>query len=1179
VRDHALAGAAGPIETGRKFLARFGVVAALLACLVAFLGIGPSAASAAPEAGPAWNYQFTFGVEGNIVNGGADPARNEIALDSSGRIFAQQTNNGFVAVYEPSPTAGTELLTGAAGGPLTVNIAIDQSNDALYVERAQAYSEPPVLQRWLSDGQPTPTYTLDPSFEIPQGDGFAVDPTNQDILVTDPGAESVRRYDTTGTLVETIATPSTSPSWILMMADGTFYVGSASGPDLIHFSGSGTLLDTIAGVGQLSGLAYDPVREVIVASVGSQLKNYSPAGALEGLSPSHGNGISAVVDPTGRLYEETATGGVSVYLPGVQPGVEDPVVSEITGHSAHIEAEVEPGEEGPGEAPPGSRAHLEYSTDGGAHWKSLPDKELTEPGVAIVEADLTELLANFEYQVRVVAENASGNKATSDAVPFSTSEIAPEVETGAAGGLGETGATLNGTVNPNGFQTTYHFEYGTTTGYGSRVPVAIDAVAGNQRTSRSFSQAVAGLAPGTTYHYRIVAESSLGESFGSDRTFTTAAAGEVPPRAYELVTPVDKRGAQVSNDFKFQAAEDGSAIAVNVSAGPSDGESAMIRQSYVLWRGADGWSDWVNADAPIAAQGGLFEATTFAISKDFTQALVVSNRDLAPGGIAGGGNLYIKDLDSGTYTFVAGAPGSEAFPQLAGVSVTNSVFAAAAPDFSWILFWSGIPLVPGAEDNQFYRWSREDGLALESRLPDGSIPFGFFFAVTPNVSTKLELPPASADGSLVAFDLHKYGIGGVYVRENEQSTAISVSHRAGDDPSEVLPGILDWVTPSGRYVFFHSEASLTEDTPSASGKANVYRYDTETGALIYIALTVPGGSNFAVYGVAEDGETAYVYGPGGTVVWHEGALDTVTTDVLASSGQANYPTDNGRFFAWIGGDREAHLYDAESGDSVCVSCSADGSSVGLAHIVPASRAMANRSPRAVLEDGTMFFDTANPLLPSDHNSTQDVYSYRDGHLTLISPGNGNYIATFVEASEDGRDVFFQTNQGILPQDVDESFDVYDARVGGGFPQAPSKSICSGEGCRGPIGGSPQGPVIGSSDSGETTGPAIGSLKALTPSDRAKLARGKTAPLKLKVGRPGKVKVVGTATVGRVINASIQAEQAGALSLPIKLSKKGLKELNRKGSLAIRLMVSLGGEGQKVASFTLKSAGPGKGGHS
>src|SRR5204862_303603 len=83
-------------------------------------------------------------------------------------------------------------------------------------------------------------------------------------------------------------------------------------------------------------------------------------------------------------------------------------------------------------------------------------------------------------------------------------------------------ATLNGTVSPNGTDTTYSFQYGTTTSYGTQTPSA-GPEKGN--ADKAVSADVAGLAPSTTYHYRLVAVNPDGTVNGADMTFTTTAAG------------------------------------------------------------------------------------------------------------------------------------------------------------------------------------------------------------------------------------------------------------------------------------------------------------------------------------------------------------------------------------------------------------------------------------------------------------------------------------------------------------------------------------------------------------------------------------------------------------------------------------------------------------------------------
>jgi hypothetical protein len=107
------------------------------------------------------------------------------------------------------------------------------------------------------------------------------------------------------------------------------------------------------------------------------------------------------------------------------------------------------------------------------------------------------------------------------AAPGTALAGAPTATTGAASAVTATTATLNGTVFANKEVTTYRFEYGTSTAYGSQTPNG--TTSGN--ANKSVSADITALAPSTTYHFRVVATNGSGPATGADATFTTPAAG------------------------------------------------------------------------------------------------------------------------------------------------------------------------------------------------------------------------------------------------------------------------------------------------------------------------------------------------------------------------------------------------------------------------------------------------------------------------------------------------------------------------------------------------------------------------------------------------------------------------------------------------------------------------------
>lgn len=135
-----------------------------------------------------------------------------------------------------------------------------------------------------------------------------------------------------------------------------------------------------------------------------------------------------------------------------------------------------------------------------------------------VTAKISGLTPGETYHFRLVATNSSGTTDGADQTVSALAPPAPTVVTGSASGIAVRTATLSGTVTPNGAATTYSFEYGTTSSYGSQTPTRR---AGGGGSAVNVLARPSGLAPHTLYHFRLVATNSSGTTDGSDQTFTT----------------------------------------------------------------------------------------------------------------------------------------------------------------------------------------------------------------------------------------------------------------------------------------------------------------------------------------------------------------------------------------------------------------------------------------------------------------------------------------------------------------------------------------------------------------------------------------------------------------------------------------------------------------------------------
>jgi WD40 repeat protein len=1066
-------------------------VAGVLSLFVCLLCVAFAASASAAPAGQSYGYQNDVG------SGNAEPifhpaVYNGVAVSSSdGRIFIPHqfdfgVQDGAFEVLNPD---GTSLaLVSTAGVSWPSGIAVSPDGSSVYLLSAQESPYTPV--KYTSDGAPTPTYTLDPSWAPSTAGvgrfitGIGVDPVTGDVLLS---GDVVQRFDsTTGALLSTIdgstvgstADVGWKPFRLAIAPNRDIYtIGVRGRLDRFGFDGSwkGRLgSPTPATAIEPHGIAVNPqngdvavsLPPVYVTGNDSVIRIFTSANDFKEdiripSAVAGGTGLAFSPDGT-KLYAGQKNGTARVFELGTKPGLDGPTASQITPFGFRLTDMVGTGGES-------TNAHFEYclaldacdsylTAEGASPWHALPEHTgLANPSEDDeIFDDVTGLEPLRDYLVRSYAYNeASHVENISASVLVSTPPAPPEVQTGAATAENTT-ATLLGTVTGLGAQTTYHFEYGLTTSYGSRAPANVDAVAGAQRTPRAISQTVKGLQPGTTYHYRLVATNVAGTTAGSDLTFTTLGADQVAPgRAYEQVTSPDKNGLSVNANFGFQAAPGGGAIEYGARAPSGDGESGAQVARYVARRGATNWIGQQPLDPPQTAWPVILHSVTGAVSDDFNHSLSVSRVKLTPDATEGAVNIYVRDLRTGGYQLLGTATQTGAFSDFAGLK-RQDWYIGGAPDFSWVVINSRYPLLPGAPQRAMYKWTEDGGLSLLSLLPGDTVPSGDIWIQSSELTANRLV---SDDGDTAAFSLMS-GETGVYLRSKGQTLPVSVSQASGG-PAGVQPGIAVGMSRDGHFLVFLSNAKLTDDASLDTDLTNLYRFDTETGELEFLGLmgrSAYGDDSALVGQISNDGETIYfnrftkVTDPETgepanpiteLVAWRDDQLDVVAPGLFLTETQS----PNGRYLVYP--DQGLHLYDAETGEQTCISCPPGGAG-GAEELPDHERTISNRIPQAVTDDGHAFFSTYLPLVGADHNSALDVYEYFEGRLSLISPGSGNFTATLVDISPDGRDVFFTTSQGLVAQDTDRQYDVYDARIGGGLAaqNPPAAQPCAGDACQG-----------------------------------------------------------------------------------------------------------------------------------
>jgi hypothetical protein len=295
----------------------------------------------------------------------------------------------------------------------------------------------------------------------------------------------------------------------------------------------------------------------VASGAESRVVEVSSAGALEGT-----HGICAGVTPSNGLAVRGSTGDVYVSSTFAEPRVYvlntgQPVaptatitnVSGITAHGATVNALINPG--GP-ELPYGTETtyKVEYRRSDEVAYSSLFNLSASAGNrttAKAITASLDGLRPGTSYDVRLTATKGLGSGSATATVSFSTADAGPDVSLPDYVPVTMNRARLEGTVNPNGAASGYHFDYVDQARFeadgfsgATRVP-ASDVSAGAGFSAAVASQEISGLKAGTTYRFRLTATSGFGQDFAEGSFSTPSDPGGCPN--------AQLRSEQVSTDF------------------------------------------------------------------------------------------------------------------------------------------------------------------------------------------------------------------------------------------------------------------------------------------------------------------------------------------------------------------------------------------------------------------------------------------------------------------------------------------------------------------------------------------------------------------------------------------------------------------------------------------------------
>lgn len=709
-------------------------------------------------------------------------------------------------------------------------------------------------------------------------------------------------------------------------------------------------------------------------------------------------------------------------------------------------------------------------------------------------------------------------------------------------------------------------------------------------------------------------------------------------RALELVTPgADKGGGEIAPRY-MQIAPDGGRIAFTVNGvfgdDPTHGMTVTgTSTAYVAERGTAGWASAFRSrfPLPVPLSQNVFDLAFMGASTDLSHLFYNVTYGPATGLTPG---LWVDPSDGAGELLAAQPPVGNA-PRFVGTSGDGSHVAI------WVNSDGALTPVPGSPTMTGpLLYESADGTPRLVNVDDGGNVLnteGATFASTIGAtggsggSSTTIRNALTIDGSRIFFHSKAPGAGlsdpnHLYVRvDGERTVQLSASEHSLPQPA---PEAVTFAGASndGTKAFFTTTGQLTDDAVGAG--PFLYEYDlpagATSGALKLVAgvdhpvrvstngwaipqVRVSGDGSRVYYSSDDDGGSIYVYETASeaTELVAIGVGAARLQSVMESGGSmldfADLSND-GRHLVFItsadlvpedtSAGRQVYAYDAGTRELRLVSGGPSAPATFDAEFVAddgstASLWIEGSAPNGnyVSDDGRyVFFETKAGLVPQDNNGTMDVYREKDGIVELISSGISLLPTYLVGASADGSSAFILTQNDLLPQDGDDSWDIYVARVGGGFPLPPRQVPCVADSCQPQPAPVPFLPIPATavfSGSGNTEDPetadATFRVAKISAGAKRTLARTGKVTVVVRTSDAGMVAAKLSTRLGKrwtAIDTAVgRTAKAGRVRLQMTLSPKAKRYLRKhKRGMSVRIDVtySASDEGRRAA-FVIRPA--------